>query len=421
MTPKKIVTCEDETFHPETCLVAMEPVSNYILLEQYACGRKAQDWTGALNDAIEGLQVEVIQCTSDEGRGIVHHVEKDFGAHHSPDLFHVQQEVVKGTSVGLESRKNKAEKSLSEASEQVKAHEKQKESYHSNKRPVGRPPDFDKRIEEAKHREDEAREAVETACKHRACVKEAIEGISAAYHPYDLETGAQRSPEEVSSLLEEHFSVIEKVACEAALPDRCTKRITKAKRVVPKMIATIAFFFLIIRAKVEALCLAPQVECAVYNQLIPGIYLDIVSKKAKTKEHREVLQKKSQELLAPLQSRDGPLGQLEQEDISVIEQVAVECAQLFQRSSSCVEGRNGQLSLHHHSIHRLSNRKLGALTAVHNFFTKRSDGTTPAQRFFGAKPRDMFEWILERVDLPGRPAQKRARNEPKEYLSQVAV
>jgi hypothetical protein len=44
------------------------------------------------------------------------------------------------------------------------------------------------------------------------------------------------------------------------------------------------------------------------------------------------------------------------------------CVQTFQRSSSCVEGRNGQLALRHHSFHRLSPRKLQALTTIHNFF-----------------------------------------------------
>ena len=28
MHPKQIAVCEDETFHPEVCLVAIEPVSN---------------------------------------------------------------------------------------------------------------------------------------------------------------------------------------------------------------------------------------------------------------------------------------------------------------------------------------------------------------------------------------------------------
>lgn len=62
-----------------------------------------------------------------------------------------------------------------------------------------------------------------------------------------------------------------------------------------------------------------------------------------------------------------------------------ECANLLQRSSSCVEGRDGQLSLRHHGLHRLSNRKLAALTAVHNYFIKRRDGTFPAERFFETK------------------------------------
>src|ERR1700676_4613844 len=35
MPPCEITLCEDETFHPQICLVAMEPVSNFIHLEQY--------------------------------------------------------------------------------------------------------------------------------------------------------------------------------------------------------------------------------------------------------------------------------------------------------------------------------------------------------------------------------------------------
>jgi hypothetical protein len=54
------------------------------------------------------------------------------------------------------------------------------------------------------------------------------------------------------------------------------------------------------------------------------------------------------------------------------------CVQTFQRSSSCVEGRNGQLALRHHSFHRLSPRKLQALTTIHNFFLTRPDGSTAA-------------------------------------------
>jgi Family of unknown function (DUF6399) len=88
--------------------------------------------------------------------------------------------------------------------------------------------------------------------------------------------------------------------------------------------------------------------------------------------------------------------------------LAKECSEVFQRSSSCVEGRNSQLSLPHHSIHRLSNSKLLALTTIHNFFIKRSDGSTAAFRFFGQKPKDLFSWLLDKVSFPAPPAQKRS-------------
>jgi len=173
------------------------------------------------------------------------------------------------------------------------------------------------------------------------------------------------------------------------------------------MVATIAFFFLTIQAKVGALALTSEQEQAVYDHLIPGIYLKLVADKAPSAQERQALRQQSQHLLASLNCVDSPLFILDLEQKQRIEEVATECAQIFQRSSSCTEGRNGQLALRHHSLHRLSHRRLSALTAVHNYFVTRPDGSTPAQRFFNAEPRSLFNYLLAHVDLPGRPAQKR--------------
>jgi len=380
MAPKQIAACEDETFHPETCLVAIEPVSNFILLEQYAADRKADTWTQALTSATGGLPVEVIQSISDEGRGLLHHVKEDLGLHHSPDLFHVQHELGKGLSGALAARVRQAT-----------------------------------RVEE-KAPTPATKQALENATRHQQCARQHIQDIGGAYHPYDLHTGAVRSAETVSQSLDQHFAGLEAVAQAAGLPERCFNRIKKAKRVVVGMVATLTFYFLMLRAKVEALALAPEVEQAVYTQLVPAIYLHLVSEKTPDISRRSQLRTKSAELLAPLLSPTGPFGSLEPEEKVVIEKVARECAELFQRSSSCVEGRNGQLALRHHSLHRLSDRKLTALTGVHNYFIKRPDGTTAAERFFGSKPRDLFEWLLDRVDIPGRPAQKRFQPKPVNFL-----
>jgi len=51
------------------------------------------------------------------------------------------------------------------------------------------------------------------------------------------------------------------------------------------------------------------------------------------------------------------------------------------------------------------------VNCYHNFFIKRADGTTAAERFFGQKPRDLFEWLLDKIELarPRRKHQRRAK------------
>lgn len=374
-----------------------------------------------MTEATEELPVEIVQATSDEGPGLLCHVKEELGAHHSPDVFHVQNEVVKGTSGALASKKRQAEEAVVKAAQQSSRLQKKKEATLKKEEISECLPELDEKIEQAQEQVRKTQQALETAAERQERARNAIRGISEVYHPYDLETGAPKSAEEVSVALEQHFAEIETVAAEAHLSERCVKRIEKAKRVTVGMVATVAFFLLTVRAKVEALSLAPEVEKAMHHHLIPAIYLHLVAEKTQDVEQRPVLQRKSEELLAPLLSRAGPLADLTAEEKVVLETVAQECAQLFQRSSSCVEGRNGYLALYHHSLHRLGDRKLAALTTVHNYFVKRQDGTTAAERFFGSKPNDLFGWVLDQVDLPGYPARKRSQPKPKEFLAQAAA
>ena len=409
MPHKEITVCQDETFHPETCLVAIEPDSNYIILEKYANSRKASEWTQCMKDATKDLPVEIIQSTSDEGKGILHHVKKDLGAHHSPDVFHVQHEIIKGSSAPLSRKTKKAEDDFQNASERLIRCTREKEDYENGETRCGRPPHFDKRIEQARIQVEAATDCLEKAKSNQTQMKAMVEKISDNYHPVDIETGRPKNAEEVSTSLSECFLQIETVASEAALSEPSFKRIRKAKKVMADMVATIAFFWIYVRAKVGALCLDPNIETVVIEKLIPAIYLRHASKKAKSADIRQRIHKQSEHILHSLQDINSPFIGLEPEKLALILKVSEECASLFQRSSSCVEGRNGQLSLRHHSLHRLSNRKLAALTTVHNYFIKSKDGTTPSERFFGSKPRELFEFLLTKVDLAGRPAQKRVK------------
>lgn len=422
MKPRTITVCEDETFHPEVCLVGLEPVSNFILLERYAESRSAQAWTAALQAALDGLSVEVIQATSDEAKGLCRHVKTDLGAHHAPDVFHIQHDVSKATGLALAQRVKQAEQALAEAQAQLHQPSQAQRAYGEQpRRPPGRPPAFEQRIDQARNDRAVAEANFAQAQAQRTQAKELLHELSAAYHPYDLDSGQAQPPERVAQRLRACWDQLTQLADAADLPERCRQQLRKAQRVSHSLLATITFFFMTITAKVDALNLAPEIETALYRYLIPAIYLDRVADKTADTKYRQQLRSRVATLLAPLHAPDSPLAPLSTDERRLLERVSAECADLFQRSSSCVEGRNGQLALQHHSRHRLSDRKLAALTAVHNYFTQRPEGTTAAERFFGRRPDKLFDRIVEQVPLPGRPARKRPRPPKPPYLQPLAA
>ncbi len=148
---KSITICEDETFHPQICLVGIEPSSGYILLEEYAKRRDAETWNKVVSEAIKDLPVKVIQMTGDEASGLKSHAKKGFRAHHSSDLFHVVYEIGKGTSAPLTTEIKKAEKNYEKSIEHTRNQEKEKRSFdEQEKRGPGRRPHFEKRIKAAR-------------------------------------------------------------------------------------------------------------------------------------------------------------------------------------------------------------------------------------------------------------------------------
>lgn len=78
-------------------------------------------------------------------------------------------------------------------------------------------------------------------------------------------------------------------------------------------------------------------------------------------------------------------------------QMAYQMASSFQRASSQVEGRNGYLAFIHHGQKGIPSKKMKALTVIHNFDTRRNDGSTPAQRLFKKEFPNLFEFLCENV------------------------
>jgi hypothetical protein len=402
---KAITLAKDETFTGGLCLVAIEPKSNFIVLEQAAPGRDQDTWNALMEQALAGLNCQGMQSTSDEAPGLLAYVEHHLGAHHSPDLFHGQHELVKAVSGPMATKQRAAAKAASEAQERGEHMQGplQGAGDEPHKRGPGRPPRAAASLEQLVQAAQAAHQEFERIRAQREQVAQSIRTIGQVYHVVDVERGGRRNGRLIAADIRAQIGILRSVAQHEGLTQTCVDRIDKAERVVPKMQATIEFVAGYVRQPVRQLALTPPVSYALHTHLMPACYLERVAQR-RTVSAGEPLRALAARLRTPLFEPGGALAELSERQQSQLNQQAKELAEVFQRSSSNVEGRNGYLSLRNHQLRGLDRpRKRACLTAIHNFFLTRPDGTTAAERFFGQKPRSMFAAVLESVAIPPAP------------------
>jgi hypothetical protein len=408
MPARTLSACLDENFHQDQlCLVAIEPESGYVLLEEYQERRDGQTWTTALRQAVQGLPVEIVQVTSDQAKGLIACAEEGLEAHHTPDLFHVQRELSKATALPLERQRATAATAQEQAAARVAATRQRQQDYQEGPRPPGRPPAFaaDLRLAEAMLRQTST--DLEACQQRQDQAREAIRGLADGFHPFDTHTGQPRAEAVVQQELTSRVAEVEQLVAAAALGATSYAAVTRVRGWLVPLVVTVGWFWDMVALFLERLNLSAVQERAVREYVLPGLYWQREARRGRDPEQRRQRRELSTRLLAAAWSSDSPLGSLPLRERESLERVCREAVALFQRSSSCVEGRNGRLSLLHHGHGPLSAGRLQALTVVHNYLSRRADGTTAAERFFGSKPRAVFDWLLERLpDLP-RPAQRR--------------
>jgi DNA-binding XRE family transcriptional regulator len=405
MPRKDITVTQDETFTGGLCLVGSEPVSNFIILEQLALARDHTTWHALMAPALAALNCQVIQSTSDEAPGLLAYVEHHLGAHHSPDIFHVQHELVKAVSGPLATKQRAAIKAATAAQQRLDQAQGPLPGAGDEPQPQGpaHAPTEAARLEQAAREAQAARQELERISAQRERVAQSLHTIGHAYHFVDLQRGVRRNGQLIAADIQAQIDTVRTVAQHEGLSQTCLERIEKAERVLPKMQATIAFVSGYVRQQVHQLDLAQPMSYAMHAHLIPSFYLERVAR-TRTVSAGEPLRQLAERLRTPLFAPGGAFAELSLTQQNQLKQQAKTLAEVFQRSSSNVEGRNGYLSLRNHQLRGLDHpRKRECLTAVHNFFLTRADGTTAAERFFGQKPRSMFAAILASVEIPPAP------------------
>jgi hypothetical protein len=410
MTHTPIAVCADENFHvKDPCLVAIEPASGFLLAETFRPNRDADTWTEVIKEVTAKLPVEVVRLTSDQARGLVRSARHGLGVPHAPDLFHVQRDLQAPLLLPLRRRIAESRKMLERDERELAATVKERQDYQSRPRGPGRPPDHDGKVEHCRGIVEIVQGHVRQGEERLERTRQAVRGLADDLHPFDDQTGQPLTSQQAQHKMEQRLQVIEQVIKEANLSEKASEAVGKTRALLPALVAGVAWFWLMAETVAEEQDLSREVEEGFKRTLLPALYWERAAEQARDSEQATQHRERAARLRAEATAKGSPLTPLTQEERANLEKAGRRLVGLLARASSCVEGRNGRLSLILHGKSRLSEAKLKALKTVHNYFSERADGTTAAERFFGHKPASLFEWLLNKMpDLP-RPAAKRPK------------
>lgn len=367
----------DELFRPDPILVAVDVPSGFVLVEAQAEHRDAGTWAEALQQAQRDLPVAIVQGVSDEARGLHKALETHLGVPQHTDVFHAQYEVTKATSAALAAKVTKAE-AVRQKAEAVTNAEFAPEVVW-------------------------ARQQVDQAHMQAQAMAAAVRAVGDAMHPFDLTTGEVQIGEQVAHRLEQAFDQMGEVVEASRLRPRAHDALTKSRALVGKMAATVDWW----QTHVVLWAQASQVPATsvevLLTVLLPSVYLLEVADRS-TPQERDRLENLAERKLREHLPQEPGWTALNEAQRRHALGVAEHLARTFLRSSSCVEGRNGQVSLHGHGWRGLPLARLRSLTVVANYLLTNETGKTAYERLFGRRPDDVFEWLLDHVELPAYPA-----------------
>jgi hypothetical protein len=409
MPLRRISLLEDETWLTKMCLVGMEARSGFILLEKPSEKRDGESWAAAMAKGMEGFRVKIMQVTSDEERGLLHHAKVGLGVHHTPDLFHVQRELSRGLAAPLAAQVRTAEKENEAAQAELKIGKESRATAEREPRNPGRPIGWENRESAAVEKVATTENRLKAALKHQQDFREAVRGLSEDYHPVCISQGTIRSASEVERRMRGRFATLHSIAEACDLPDHSLRAIAKAERVIAGMAGSVAFVLAQWRGAIEEMGLDAKEFWQAYSRLMPAAYMERMAG-GRRKMDAEPLLAKAQELRDLAFSETSPLHHRSLEERKNILMECREWSFLFQRSSSALEGRNGRLSQNHAAGRGTSERRLQVGTVLANFFVERADGTTAAERFFAQKPKNIVEWVFEK--MPDYAASRKTLRSP---------
>ena len=389
----EIVASGDETwFNDDMTLVLMDLVSGYLIVEEEAEDRSYETWNAKAQARLKELGLRVKHFISDRGKALVKLATAGFGCLAGADIFHAQYGISKWLGRSLYGKLGSATKQLHEAQAKlVKLREKEAKADE---------------ITAQKQRVKEKQEKLDFIKAGREAYSAVQRTISAVVHVFDVADNHPQSSERVEERLEEQAQRLEQIALDYSVEDN-KDALGKFRRQIEDVSSIVDAWWTWAKESLEDNIGTERRHWLLYV-LLPVIYWYDQVQKTRNPEMREVYEAALQRAQAAY--ADHPITRtISKKELDRWRTWAEWASGNFHRASSAVEGRNGALSQSYHNGRGLTSRRLGALTVIHNYDTRRRDGSTPAGRLYGEQFPDLFDWLLDQMGALPLPRQSRRR------------
>ena len=376
----KIVGGIDETYFESMILVLMDLSSGYIFVEEESEDKSYETWLEKAKKVADKYGIEFKYFVSDRAKQLIQLATQGFKCLSVPDLFHASHELVKQFGLSLKRKKADIEKKIAKEMIQLTLLIKLSQDTSAHKAI----------IEELENQQTGIEKSI-------SAYRDILHRISITLHPFDIKDSSQVTSIMIQAKL---YSILEEAESLKKEQDIKSKKdhLKKFKKQIEGMASLIDTWWLWVNEYFQSDDINEECKNWVQHYLLPFLYCKKQADRTKAPDLKEGYQYAADVALDRLEKHPSTPKFIEKEEMVSWAEWMVSN---FQRTSSAVEGRNGWLSQMHHNGRGLTPKRLKAQTVLHNYYLKRDDGTTAAERLFRKKFPDPLEWVVERMgDLP---------------------
>ena len=389
---KQVILGSDETFFDVPILVLMELASGYIFFERAKQTRSFESWTEEVNSVNLPEGWTIAAMVSDGAKALVKLAIDTLQCVHLPDVFHLLRDLGQPLVSYLGRERKRLERQAKALAErQDKRRNPTQQAAYDNQR----------------HQHHQQCHAL---AQWDEGYQQAMTAITTAIHPFSVETGEWQLWGELEPRLREPLGRMETLAQHLNL-SKAIREIETFRTHIPSIAQGLSLWWRGVMDELNQRTQDPLIQAWVVSALLPALYWHQQAQKTRTPSLNAIYQQAAQRADDHLAAH--PMSaQLQPEHDQAWRIWAQQQCTRFQRTSSAIEGRNGQLSRLHHATRGFSPELLNALTLIHNFDVRRADGTTPAERLFEQPFPSLFEWLVEHVEAIPLPRKSKKSQEP---------